>query len=137
MKTKNIIIWGLKIIPAIIMLQTLYFKFSAAASSVRLFTILGMEPWGRIGIGVMELIASVLLLYPLSSGFGAIMGLGLMAGAIFFHITKLGINFDGDPLLFIYAVIVFICCSILSLIYLKELLAFVSKVTGIKNLLPA
>lgn len=137
MKTKNTIIWGLKIIAAVIMLQTLYFKFSAAESSVRLFTILGMEPWGRIGIGIMELIASVLLLYPRTSGFGAVMGFGLMSGAIFFHLTKLGINFDGDPLLFIYAVIVFVSCSILSVICLKDLLAFVSKVTGIKSILPA
>lgn len=107
------------------MLQTLYFKFSAAPQSVHLFTILGMEPWGRIGIGVLELIASLLILYPRTTPFGALLGAGLMAGAIFFHITKLGIYFDGDPWLFIYALITFVCCAVLILINLKYLLSLV------------
>src|SRR6478752_4924700 len=97
----NIITWLLRILAAVIMLQTLYFKFTAHPQSVHLFTLLGMEPWGRIGIGVLELIASILILYPRTTGFGAVLGLGLMAGAIFFHLTKLGIVFEGDPILFI------------------------------------
>lgn len=112
------------------MLQTLYFKFSAAPQSVHLFTILGMEPWGRIGIGVLELIASILILYPRTTPYGALLGLGLMAGAIFFHLTKLGIYFDGDAWLFTYAVIVFVCCAILVLVNLGGLL----KLIGIAKL---
>jgi DoxX-like family len=110
---KKFTYWVLKIIPAVIMLQTLYFKFTAHPQSVHLFTILGLEPYGRVGIGVAELIAVILLLIPSTTILGAIMGMGLMAGAIFSHITKLGIVFDGDALLFTYAVITFVCCAII------------------------
>lgn len=120
--TSRIVVWALRILAALIMLQTLYFKFSGAEQSVRLFTILGMEPWGRIGIGVLELIASILILYPRTTPYGALLGAGLMAGAIFFHLTKLGIYFDGDPWLFIYALAAFICCAALVLINLGTLL---------------
>jgi len=107
---KTIFTWVLKIAAAIILLQTLYFKFSAHAQSVELFTTLGMEPWGRIGTGVAELVAAILIVIPRTTLLGALMGLGLMGGAIFFHLTKLGVNFGGDAVLFIYAVITFACC---------------------------
>lgn len=118
---KTIIIWVLRIVPAAILLMTLYFKFTAHPQSVKLFEALGMEPAGRIGTGVAELIASVLLLVPRTTLAGAIMGLGLMAGAIFFHLTKLGIIFDGDAVLFIYAVTVFVCCGILVILFRKNI----------------
>ena len=125
----NIITWILRIVAAVIMLQTLYFKFSGAEESVYIFTTLNMEPWGRIGIGSMELIASVLILYPRTTGMGAVLGMGLMAGAIFFHITKLGlvVKDDGGQL-FIYAVLVFISCLILTILYRNSL------VTSIKSI---
>ena len=113
--------WALRIAAALIMLQTLYFKFTADPQSVKLFTILGIEPWGRIGTGIMELIASLLILSPRTTIFGSVIGLGLMSGAIYFHLTKLGIVFDGDALLFTYAVIVFISCALLTFIYRKDL----------------
>jgi uncharacterized membrane protein YphA (DoxX/SURF4 family) len=103
------------------MLQTLYFKFTGHPQSVALFTQLGMEPWGRIGIGILELIASVLILYPRTTGWGAALGVGLMGGALFFHLTKLGIFVDGDPVLFIYALITFTCCLILVIKYNRQL----------------
>ena len=118
---KSIFIWGLRIVAAFLLLQTLYFKFTAHEQSIRLFTTLGMEPWGRIGTGVFELIASVLILIPRTTLLGALMALGLMSGAIYFHLTKLGIYFDGDPVLFIYAVIVFICSLLLIIIYRKNI----------------
>lgn len=118
-------VWILRILAALIMLQTLYFKFTAHPQSVALFTELGMEPWGRIGTGVLELIASSLILFPRTTGFGALLGLGLMSGAIFFHLTKLGINFGGDPWLFIYAVITFVCCVLLLIIYRAQVLNLV------------
>ena len=123
MKFRNILLWVLRLLAALILLQTLYFKFTAHPQSVRLFTILGMEPWGRIGTGILELIASALILYPRTTGYGAMLGLGLMAGALFFHLTKLGIIFDGDAVLFSYALIVFVCCGILVFFYRKELLS--------------
>ena len=122
MNKTNIILWILRILAALVMLQTLYFKFTAQPESVHLFTTLGMEPWGRIGIGTLELIASVLILYPRTTPYGAVLGLGLMAGAIFFHLTKLGIKWDGDYTLFTYAVIVFVCCLALVVFYRRVLL---------------
>jgi uncharacterized membrane protein YphA (DoxX/SURF4 family) len=113
MKLTTILTWLLRLIAAVIMLQTLYFKFTGHPQSVALFTQLGMEPWGRIGIGILELIACVLILYPRTTGWGALLGLGLMSGALFFHLTKLGIIFDGDAGLFTYALITFVCCLIL------------------------
>lgn len=122
MKKETIIMWVLRLTAAVIMLQTLYFKFTAHEQSVALFTQLGMEPWGRIGTGVMELIASVLILYPRTTGWGVALGMGLMGGAIFFHLTTLGIVFAGDAVLFIYAVITFVCCLILFLKYRRQVL---------------
>jgi uncharacterized membrane protein YphA (DoxX/SURF4 family) len=119
--TKKVFVWFLRILAAVILLQTLYFKFTAQPESVELFTILGMEPWGRIGTGIAELIASILILVPRTSLLGAFMGLGLMSGAIFFHLTKLGVNFGGDVILFAFAVITFTCCLGLIVILRKNI----------------
>lgn len=113
MNVKNIFQWLLRLAAAIIMLQTLAFKFTAHPESVALFTQIGMEPWGRIGIGVLELIASLLIIIPRTTLMGAILGIGLMSGAIFFHLTILGIRYNDSTLLFTYAVIVFASCCIL------------------------
>lgn len=121
MKRNTVITWVLRLLAAVIMLQTLYFKFTGHPQSVQLFTQLGMEPWGRIGIGVLELIASILILYPRTTGWGAALGLGLMSGALFFHVTKLGIVFDGDAVLFIYALVTFICCLALFIKYRAQI----------------
>jgi uncharacterized membrane protein YphA (DoxX/SURF4 family) len=132
MNRSNILLWVLRIVAALIMLQTLYFKFTGHEQSVKLFTQLGMEPWGRVGTGVFELMASLLILYPRTTGFGALLGLGLMGGAVFFHLTKLGIVFDGDAVLFIYAVITLICCAVLFMAYrfqVFELLPFLKNKT--------
>lgn len=125
MNFKSIAILLLRLIAAIIMLQTLYFKFTAHPESVNIFTKLGMEPWGRIGTGVMELVASILLLMNRTVAWGALLAAGLMAGAIFFHLSKLGIYINGDPLLFIYAVIVFIAAVILLIVYRAKILQLV------------
>jgi len=116
-------LWGLRIIAALILLQTLFFKFSGAEESIYIFSTIGMEPWGRIGTGVLELISALLILVPLTTAIGAALGMGLMAGAIFFHLTKLGIEVKGDGgLLFSYALIVFISCGILLVVYRKDLM---------------
>ena len=122
MKIQNILQWVLKLTAAFIMLSTLYFKFTGHEQSVRLFTALGMEPWGRIGTGVFELIAAILLLIPRTTYLGAGLGLGLMSGAIFFHLTKLGIVFDGDAVLFTYAAITFACCAVLLWLHKQQVL---------------
>ncbi len=86
----------LRLTVAIILLQTLYYKFGAHEDSVYIFKTLGLEPHGRIGIGVMELIASILILIKRTSWAGALLSVGLMAGAIFSHLTQLGIEVKGD-----------------------------------------
>ena len=119
-KVKLVIYWIARIAAALILVQTLYFKFSGAKESVYIFSTIGIEPWGRIGTGVLELIASVLILINATAWIGALLGLGLMAGAIFFHLTVLGIEVDGDRgYLFLLAIIVTLCC-IFVLAYNKQ-----------------
>ncbi len=114
MKIKFIFSWLLRIAAAVILLQTLYFKFTGQPESVDLFTKLGAEPWGRIGSGVVELIASVLLLIPSTVFTGAFMGVGIMSGAIAAHLTVIGVESKGDGgQLFILAILVMTCCLIL------------------------
>ena len=111
---KSILIWIIKLVAVVILLQTLFFKFTAAPESVYIFTTLGIEPYGRIGSGIVELIASILILIPRTTLVGAILGLGTMAGAILSHLTKLGIEVNNDGgTLFLLANITFICCVIL------------------------
>lgn len=111
---KSILIWIIKLTAVVILLQTLFFKFTAAPESVYIFSTLGIEPYGRIGSGIVELIASILILIPRTTLLGAILGLGTMAGAILSHVTKLGIEVNNDGgTLFTLAIITFICCAIL------------------------
>jgi putative oxidoreductase len=112
-KTQVGLSWVLQLAVAGILLQTLFFKFTGAEESVYIFTTLGAEPWGRIGSGIVELVASILLLVPATASAGAIMALGVMAGAILSHLTVLGLEVKGDGgLLFGLALIVFACSAI-------------------------
>ena len=111
--TVKVLSWVLRITAAVILGQTLFFKFTAAPESVYIFTKVGAEPWGRIGSGIVELIAGVLLLTPRFTWFGSIISLGVMAGAIFSHLTVLGIEVQGDKgLLFGLAIIVFVASAL-------------------------
>ena len=111
---KRIFGWVLRIAAAFIMVQSLFFKFTAAEESIYIFSTLGMEPWGRIGTGIVELIASALLLVPRTTWLGAIAGIGTMSGAIFFHLTTLGVEVKGDGgQLFTYALITLSSCILL------------------------
>ena len=118
---------ALAIVAAIILLQTLYFKFTAHPTSVALFTELGVEPWGRIGTGIMELIAGGLLLFRKVSFHGALLAFGLMLGAILSHVGKIGIKFQGDYELFTFAVIVLLCCIGVLLLRKEEIQAFIAE----------
>ena len=109
----TIVSWVLRITAAVILLQTLFFKFTAAPESVYIFTKVGAEPWGRIGSGVVELIAAILLLTPRYTWLGSALALGVMAGAIVSHLTVLGIEVQGDKgLLFGLALTVFVATAI-------------------------
>lgn len=100
--------WALRLLVAAILVQTLYFKFTAAPESVYIFGTLGLEPWGRIASGVAELVAAVLLLVPATVPLGALLALGVICGALVAHLTKLGLEVQGDGgLLFGLALAVF------------------------------
>ena len=112
----------LRAVAALILLQTLFFKFTGAEESRYIFTKVGMEPVGRIGSGVAELIAVILLLFPTTVALGAALSMGVMAGALFFHLTVLGIEVQGDGgLLFGLAVTVFVAATVLLFLYRKQL----------------
>lgn len=118
----------LSIVAAVILLQTLYFKFTAAPVSVHIFSTLGIEPWGRIGSGIVELISGILLFRPKSSLYGAILALGTMSGAILSHLFLLGLEVQNDGgSLFLLAMIVTVCS--LGVIFIKrdELKSLISK----------
>jgi uncharacterized membrane protein YphA (DoxX/SURF4 family) len=113
MKTE-IITWILRIAVAAILLQTLFFKFSGAPESIYIFSTLGIEPYGRIGSGISELIVAILILIPRTTWIGALGGTAIMSGAILSHLIVLGIEVENDGgLLFSLAIITFICCLVL------------------------
>jgi uncharacterized membrane protein YphA (DoxX/SURF4 family) len=121
----KILPWIARIVAAVIMLQTLFFKFTGAEESKYIFSRLHAEPWGRIGSGVIELLASILILIPATTGYGALLGLGVMTGAILSHLTVLGIDVQNDGgLLFLYAILVFFSCLYLGWVYRKRLPVF-------------
>jgi uncharacterized membrane protein YphA (DoxX/SURF4 family) len=127
-KPSAIIPWIVKIVAAIILLQTLFFKFTAAPESVEIFTRVGIEPYGRIGTGVLELIAAILILIPATAYLGAGLALGLMVGAIGAHITILGIVvMDDGGQLFIYAVLVAISAAIILWFEREKITAILNK----------
>ena len=95
-RVQSVSSWLLQLLVAGILLQTLFFKFTGAEESVYIFSTVHAEPWGRIGSGVIELVASVLLLVPSTVTLGAILTVGTMAGAILTHLTVLGIEVKGD-----------------------------------------
>jgi hypothetical protein len=119
--------WVCRIVAAIILLQTLFFKFTAAPESIYIFTKLGTfihsyvpiasigagEVSARIGSGTMELIAAVLLLTPRFVWAGAVLAMAATGGAMVSHLTFLGIEVQGDKgLLFFLAMAVFVTSAI-------------------------
>lgn len=121
----------LRLVAATILLQTLYFKFTGAPESKFIFGTLGVEPWGRIFSGVVELAASILLLIPATQIFGAVIGLGVMIGAILSHIFVLGIVIQNDGgLLFSLACIVFISCLLIVVLQPERVRALLLRFRG-------
>jgi len=125
MKSKLLLVC--RIIIAVILVQTLWFKFSAHPDSVYIFTQVGMEPYGRIGIGVMELIASILILIPRTIWLGAGLVLGIIGGAIMMHLSQLGVEVNGDSgKLFYMGVLTFIL-SLIVLFYDRRNVPIIGK----------
>ena len=116
---KEIIIWILRITASVILLQTLFFKFSGTEESIYIFSTLGIEPYGRIGSAIAELIAAILILIPKTTWLGALGAAGIMIGAILSHLFVLGIEVQNDGgLLFALAVITLLCS--LGLLYFNK-----------------
>lgn len=116
------IIFILRIAVAVILIQTLRFKFTAHPDSVYIFETVGLEPYGRIGIGILELIAGILLLIPKTVWIGSLLTLSLIGGAILMHLTQLGINVNNDGgLLFYTAVITFLLSIVILYYYRKDI----------------
>src|ERR687886_1935756 len=123
-RTQNIISWALQLIVAVILLQTLFFKFPGAEESKYIFsTLLGdKEALGRIGSGVIELVTAALLLYPRTAWLGALLALGTAGGAILSHLTKLGLVVKDDGgLLFALAVVILLSSATILLIRRAEI----------------
>jgi len=120
-KPATVVLWACRLAAAAIMLQTLFFKFTAAPESVFIFSEVGkfahlpfMEPWGRIGTGAAELVASLLILIPATTWLGALLALGIMGGAVVTHLFILGIQVQGDHgTLFALALAVIVCSLVL------------------------
>jgi putative oxidoreductase len=118
----RILSWVLRTTAAVILLQTLYFKFTGAEESVFIFSTLGAEPWGRYGSGLVELAAAIALFVPAMSAFGGVMAVGIAGGALVSHLTVLGIEIRGDGgLLFGLAATVLVCGLGVTAIHRREL----------------
>ncbi len=120
------IILLLRIATAIILLQTLYFKFSAHPDSVHIFSSVGMEPYGRIGIGILELIASIFLFIPGMIWLGAGLALGIIGGAVGMHLTLLGIEVNGDGGTLFYMAVAVLVMSIIILWHYRKDIPFIN-----------
>ena len=121
-RTQTVVSWLAQLTVAVILLQTLFFKFTGAEESVYIFSTVGAEPWGRIGSGVIELIASVLLFAPATAPIGAALALASMGGAILTHLTILGIEVMGDGgLLFALALTAFVASAIVLVVRREQI----------------
>lgn len=130
-KNQSRISWVAQLVAAVILLQTLFFKFTGAEESVYIFTQLGAEPWGRLGSGLVELVAGILLLTPNLSSLGALLAIGTMFGAIGSHLTILGIEVQGDGgSLFALAVTVLVAASLVAYLRRAELAGMWARLRG-------
>lgn len=122
---KNIYIVA-RVIASVIMLQTLFYKFSGAKESIEIFTTVGMEPWGRYGVGIGELIAAILILIPRTAWIGGLVTIGLMSGAVLMHVFFLSLEIQGDGgLLFIYALAALFCGAYVVYVNRSKISSFV------------
>lgn len=122
MKIKSAVSVVLRLTIAIILLQTLYFKFTAHPDSVYIFSALGVEPWGRIGLGIVELITALLILYPKTQLYGVVVSLGIIIGAIGAHLWVIGLHIGNDGGgLFALALTVFACAISYLLLHVNDI----------------
>ncbi|MDT0553965.1 DoxX family protein [Urechidicola vernalis] len=114
----------LRLIIAALLIQTLYFKFSAHPDSVYIFTKVGMEPYGRIGIGVLELISALLILNKNTIWAGAFLSSGIISGAVLMHLTDLGIEINNDGGRLFYMALLVLLLSLIVLFIERKNIPF-------------
>jgi hypothetical protein len=86
-----VIPWVAQIAVACILAQTLFFKFTYAPETRVIFADRGGRP-AATAVGVVELLCVLLLLVPRTAAVGAALSLLVIGGAIFTHLTSLGIQ---------------------------------------------
>ncbi len=119
------IILVLRIVVAIILIQTLRYKFTAHPDSVYIFSKVGLEPFGRIGIGVLELISAILLIIPRTIWLGALLTVGIISGAVMMHLTQLGIEINNDGGTLFYLALVTLILSLIILFDQRKNIPFI------------
>lgn len=118
--------WTFRILAAMILTQSLVYKFGSHPDSIMLFTELGVEPAGRVSLGIVELVVALLILYPRTTLLGGILGVFIMAGALFTHFFLIGIIFNNDGgKLFGLAVICFLSCIGQVIILKNQLISYI------------
>lgn len=120
MSIRFILSWIFILLAVVILIYNAYLKLSSNPGAVQLFSGLGLEPYGRFAIGLLELTGGLLLLYPGTVKYGALLGTVLMIGVIFIHLTKLGIALNGNYSFFLMGVIAFFCCTGLMLMTIQK-----------------
>ena len=111
-RTTTAVMWAAQIVTAAILLMTSISKLTSSSEAIALFKLLGVEPWGRFALGSAELVTATMLLWPQTAGFGGLVGLGLMTGAIATHLFRIGVMYNGDASLFAMALTVLSCSAI-------------------------
>lgn len=110
--------WSAQVLAAVILAQTLYFKFTYAPETRHIFGPLGGRPAATF-VGLLELACVAQLLVPRTAAFGAVLALALMGGALMTHLTMIGVavtnpdtgESDGG-LLFGLALVVALCALV-------------------------
>ena len=121
-RTERIVSWACRIVAAVILVQTLFFKFTGAGESIYIFTKVGLEPWGRYGSGAAELVTTILLLTPRFAWVGALLALGVISGALVSHLTVLGIVVQNDGgLLFGLAITVLVTSAVTAFLHRRQI----------------
>jgi len=87
----RVVPWAAQIVVALILAQTLFFKFTYAPETQVIFASRGGRP-AATAVGIAELLCVILLLVPRTAAIGAVLSLLVISGAIFTHLTSLGIQ---------------------------------------------
>jgi hypothetical protein len=124
---KRRLCWAAQIIAAVILAETLFYKFSGAAESIYIFNQLGAEPWGRYITGMIELIAAILILIPASCWVGALLTVSVMSGAILAHFTAIGISIRNDGGYLFALALITLLAALIVLFIRKEQSPFTGK----------